>query len=360
LLFCPALKGEDGAEAIFNKAASALSSQHYAAAESGFQAVLKLQPRNIAALGNLGVIYSRTHRYSKSIDAYRQALKIAPGDKALLTNLGLAYVKQERYRDALPVLMPLAQDKSNRQARELLATCELSLGNNERALAILQSLAAGEPNEPGILYMSGLALSRLKRPAEAHEAYARMMNVVNPAQANFLMGKASYETQHFEEAVDYFKKSIAAGPTLEGVHRELGKALISLHDDENAAKELREAGRGDPEALYFLGGLLLQTKPSEAILLLEQAHAQMPDFWGPLFYLGRLLIDGDRAKEALPVLERAAKLKPEEASVQYQLGRALQKLGRASEAQAAFARVRALKDRSLDREIEILSQRSKP
>ncbi len=33
-----------------------------------------------------------------------------------------------------------------------------------------------------------------------------MMESVSPAQANFLMGKASYETGRFEEAASYFKK----------------------------------------------------------------------------------------------------------------------------------------------------------
>ena len=44
------------AEAIFRSAATALASQDYKAAEQGFLAVLKLEPRNIGAIGNLGVI----------------------------------------------------------------------------------------------------------------------------------------------------------------------------------------------------------------------------------------------------------------------------------------------------------------
>ncbi|MCU1258787.1 MAG: hypothetical protein JWO80_1672, partial [Bryobacterales bacterium] len=142
---------------------------------------------------------------------------------------------------------------------------------------------------------------------------------------------------------------------LDGGHRELGKTLISLHRDDDAEQELRQAGPDDPEALYFLGALLSQTRPAEAITLLERARERTPDFWGPLYYLGRIAVEQGRAKDALPLLERAAGLKPTEPAVQYQLAKAFQQQGRNAEARAAFARVKTLKDQSLRKEVDILS-----
>ncbi len=350
-----AAQGTDNAEAAFQRAASALSSHDYATAEKGFQAVLQLEPGNVAALGNLGVVYSQTKRYSQAIDTYKRALRAAPADKGLLTNLGLAYIKQEQYAAALPVFEKLAADPSNLQARELLATCDISLARYQAALPVLSSLAEAEPQNPGILYMLGIAYTRLKRAPEAREAFDRMMSAATPAQANFLMGKASYETQRFPEAADYFRKALAADPSLEGAHRELGKALISLHDDANAEKELRLAGPEDPEALYFLGGLLALDRPADAIAPLTRAREMTPDFWGPLYYLGRVYAQLGRTSEALPLLDRAAKLRPDEPAIFYQLARVLQKSGREAQAKAAFDRVKELKSRSLDKEVNTLS-----
>ena len=360
IVCCSALHGAETAEAAFQRAASALLSQDYAAAENGFQAVLKLEPGNISALGNLGVVYSRTHRYAQAIDTYNKALRLAPGEKGLLTNLGIAYVKQEQFAAALPSFEKLAADASNLQARELLATCRLSLGQYDRALATLQPLAEAEPGNAGVLYMLGVSLTRLKRTDQAHEAFARMMSAVSPAQANFLMGKASYETERFDDAARFFRATLAADPAFEGAHRELGKTLISLRDEENAEKELRQAGPEDPEALYFLGGLLAQNRPADAIPLLNKSRQLSPDFWGPVYYLGRIAVEQGRWREALPLLERAATLKPDEASIQYQLGRALQKAGRTQEANAAFARVKDLKSRSLEKEVNSISPDTKP
>lgn len=355
LVFSVRLLAADSAEVTFQKAASALSSQNYPAAEQGFLAVLKLEPRNVGALGNLGVVYSQTNRPAAAIEMYKRALRIAPGDKGLNTNLGLAYVKQERYASALPVFEKLAADPANTQARQLLATCEISLGQYQPALALLLPLVAAQPEEPATLYMLGVVLTRLKRTEEAHAAFTKMMAAVSPAQANFLMGKASYETENFEQAADFFRKALAEDTNFEGAHRELGKTLLSLRDNENAEKELRQARPDDTEALYYLGVTLSQTRPTYAIPILSKARDQNPDLWGPLFYLGRIYLDQGSANEALPLLERAAKLNPEESAIQYQLGRAYQKAGKPAAAAAAFARVKELKSRSLAKEVNALS-----
>lgn len=334
------ISAAETAETIFRNATASLASQDYKAAEQGFLSVLKLEPRNIGAMGNLGVIYSRTHRFAQAIDVYQRALRFVPGEKFLTLNLGLAYMKQEQHAAALPIFDKLAlSDPGNRQAVEMAATCRLALGQTEAALESVQRLLQDDAGNPGLLYLKGVALTRLKRTDEAHAAYARMMETASPAQANFLMGKASYETGLFADAVDYYKKAL----TVDGIHRELGKAYVSLRDDAKAEEELRRAGPEDGEAIYFLGALLSRVRPAEAIPLLEKARAANPDFWGPLYYLGRLQAERGQLRLAVPLLERAAKLNPNEPAIQYQLGRALLKVGREAEGRAALARVQELK-----------------
>src|SRR4051794_8668199 len=102
-----AVTGAEPAEAIFQKAVSALAAKNYESAEQGFLAVLKIEPRNVGALGNLGVVYSRTLRFADAIRVYRQALAIVPGEKLLSTNLGLVYIRQEQYTAALPLFEKL-------------------------------------------------------------------------------------------------------------------------------------------------------------------------------------------------------------------------------------------------------------
>src|SRR5438045_1059610 len=99
LVPCLLLFAADSPEAVFQKAASALAAGDYTAAEAGFLQVLKAAPGNVGALGNLGVVYSRTRRPDKAIEVYGRALRIVPNDKALTLNLGLVYFKQEAFGD---------------------------------------------------------------------------------------------------------------------------------------------------------------------------------------------------------------------------------------------------------------------
>src|ERR1035438_9884801 len=85
--------------AFFLCAARPLAAGDYETAERGFQSVLRAQPRHIAALSNLGVIYSRTNRADQAIAMYHRALKLSPNDEAILLNLGLVYLRQESHSD---------------------------------------------------------------------------------------------------------------------------------------------------------------------------------------------------------------------------------------------------------------------
>src|SRR5215469_11827773 len=87
---------------IFERAAAQLKAGDYAGAESGFRNVLKSEPRNVEAMGNLGVVYSRTFRYAPAIDTYKQALRLLPQEQGILLNLGLVYLEQDNYALALP------------------------------------------------------------------------------------------------------------------------------------------------------------------------------------------------------------------------------------------------------------------
>lgn len=346
----------DSPQSLFERAAAALAARDYSAAEKGFQAVLQAVPGHIGALGNLGVVYSRTHRYAHAIEVYRRALKYAPQDPGLLLNLGLAYVNQQQYALALPVFQKLP---ATEQTRELLATCLIYNGDPETAAKLLETL----PRSPGTLYLLGLAYSRTKQPEKAKTALAEMMAAASPAQANFLMGKAEYEDGRFEAAAEAFLKTLAADPAFPGAHLELGKTYLSMRRNPEAERELKLALAQDSsggDAHYFLGGLLtLGGRYREAIPHLEASRARSPDAWGAYFYLGRIELSERKPAAAVPLLERAAKLNPEEPAVFYQLSQALKQTGRGEEARKALEKVRSLKSGKLTDEIEQLTGKAR-
>ena len=158
----------DTARQTFESAMQALNAGEYSQAEAGFHKVLALDPRNVSALANHGVLYARTHRYTKAILAYKQALRISPQQRETQLNLGLAYMKQEDYTQAGPYFKQLHdQDPSNHQATMLLATCLTFSGHAEDGIGLLKPLTEAGDQDSAALYLLGVAYSRAGQPQQA-------------------------------------------------------------------------------------------------------------------------------------------------------------------------------------------------
>ncbi len=337
----------DSAKAVFEHSVQALVSGDYASAERGFQAVLRDEPRNVGALGNLGVLYSRTDRPDQAIAVYERALRVSPKDKAILLNLGLVYLKQEAHRKALPLFATVVElDPRNAQARQLSAVCRIYTGEVPQAIRDLELLREANPRDEQILFLLGFAYLKSRNPETAKTIFEKMLDVAGPARAQFLLGKACYEAAVFDRAEESFLDVIKLEPAFPGVRLELGKTYIS---ERRAADALRELGLAlkqnpdDEEANYYLGSLLVQeNRNEEGIRYLEAARKLRPGSWSVYLHLGKARLQQGRPKDAVPLLERAVALNPDEGSTYYQLARALQASGRQPEAKRAFQKARDL------------------
>jgi len=268
-------------------------------------------------------------------------------DKGLLLNLGLAYMKQESYAAARPVFQTLVKvAPGNLQARELLATSDLYTGRVSEAVRSFETLRTEEPQNAGLLYLLGVGYLKQQQAEKAREALDAFLLSAPPAQASFVLCRAYYESTLFDEAAAQCRAAMKIDPNFAGAHRELGKVLLSQRSLD-ASKELMAAIDQDPndsEALYFLGGALLQEdRIAEAEPYLERALKLKPSFWGNYYYLGKAKFQQNQAAKAVPLLEKAAALNSSESAVFYQLGRALKAVGRTADANRAMQRVQELK-----------------
>lgn len=354
LLFtsAPSSEGADALEATFNNAATALSRGDLSSAEQGFQSVLKAQPSNIGALGNLGVIYSRMGRTRDAVGVYRRALKLAPNQPGLLLNLGLAHLKEENHAAAKPLFEKLVSLRpADVRAKELLATSQVYTNEAAKALELLHSL----PASPSVLYATGLAHLKLGNRDKARQVLDESLPAaMTAAQAALLRGKAFYDATLFDDAIKEYRTARQLDPALPGLSLELARALVSIRDNDAAEAELRgilKQHPSDPEAAYLLGALLVGLgKEAEAEPLLEISRTARPDGWGAYFYLGRAKLQRDQPVAAVALLEKAAELNPDDSTVLYQLSRALKAAGRDADARKASARVAELKRQGVTRD----------
>lgn len=340
-------------EQIFLRSQQALQINQLDSAESGFLEVLRREPQNIAALGNLGVVYSRQGRHAKAVEVYGKARSLAPTEPNLALNLGLAYLKLDDYTHAKPLFAKL----SSPQAKELHAICQLQTGEIVPATLALEVLAAAPSPSPGVLHFLSLAYAKQQRLPQAQLTLNRLFDSLPEAQAYYLEGKVWYEAALFDKALASFEKAYQANPTLSGLALETGKTQLSLRNNTAAQEQLKRAitfNPNDIEAQYFLGALYVQQgSPNEAIPLLNAVRQARPDLWGTNYYLGKAHLSLGKASLALPLLRQAAARVPNEANVQYQLARALQALGRGNEAKLSFARVARLQAKAAEEQITL-------
>lgn len=366
LLFPPPLQQSTPAAqtpgSTFNSAVAAMQAGSYAEAETGFNAVLAADPQSLPALGNLAVLYSRTHRFAKAVALDERALMLAPENPDLLLNLGLAYLKEERYGEATTPLQRLAElEPSNPRPALLLATAMVLGDAPEAGLQLLQSRKL-EGADSSALYLEAVAYARLNQLAAAEAIFHRLLaSGSTRAQASFLLGEALHDGHKLTEAADSFLETLRLDPAYPGARRELGKVYLSMQHFPDAERELRAAVAQDSQdgsALYFLGAMLVQTaREAEGVPFLTRAEALMPDSWAIPFYLGKAAYEQGKPADAVPLLRRAATMNADEPQLFYLLARALRATGHADEAKSALARVEELHSTALKAEKEAISTR---
>ena len=317
-----------------------------------FKRVLKQQPNNVGALGNLGILYARTNRIDKAIAEYQRALRLSPDDEAILLNLGLVYLKEELHSRASPYFQRvLAVDPHNRQARQLLDVCRLYTGDVPTAIRDLKTLTQENRGDEQLLFLLGFAYLKGGESKAGQAVFNQMFEAAGPARAQFLFGKASYDAALFPQAEESFLAVLRLDPQFPGIHLALGKVYISERRTEDAVSQLKEAlkeSSSNEDANYFLGSLLVRENQDEqGVAYLEQAKRLKPDSYGVYLYLGRAKLHLGQAAEAVRLLQKAVELNPDDASAQYTLGRALKSSGQQMAATRAFERARSLNSRAV-------------
>ncbi len=233
-----------------------------AEAERLYRAVLALDPRQPAALSNLGTALLQLGRPEAALEALGAALAVRPGHIPTLGNRAGALRAVGRLDEALEavrqatLLDPAYADGLNTEG--LLLT---ELGWPEEALAPLGKALALQSGHPGAWNNQGVALSRLNRPEAALASFERALALApgfldaasNHAAALRALGR-------LEESLDACDRLLAAQPSNVGALVNQGCALRDLGRGAEALAAFERAcqlGPGHVEAHWSLALQLL-------------------------------------------------------------------------------------------------------
>jgi tetratricopeptide (TPR) repeat protein len=314
-----------------------------------YEAALKLSPRRVAALSNLGLAYGGLRRYDRAIQAFEKALAINPGQPAVLFNLGLTYLQSGQNEKARRTLA-LASDApgDNYLARHYLGVSLLKLNRLSEGIAELEKVGSSHPEDVDALYTLASAYIRAKQLDKARDLIERAIRRQNTAEAHLITGSYYLAAKDYRQALLELRRAQELNPALPELGSSLGGAYAMTGSQETAAQFFVEALQKNPDdfdSLAFLGWLCLEAeRVDEADRLLSRAHQIKPDDLEVMFQLARIARARERFDEAVTLLERVIAAKPDHTRAHVLLAQTYFRLKRTADGNREREIVRRLND----------------
>ena len=246
----PAANAPQTAEEHLNLAKHYLAEKKADLAIAELKQVVALEPGNIEARGNLGVLLYFQGDYAEAIPELRASVKAQPELWKILALLGMAEDRTgelQASRDDLEDAFPhLADEKVRLDAGEILASLDSNAGDLEKAADIVSGLLVSRPTDASLLYLSYRIHSDLLNRAILTMAMADPES----AELHRAMARELAKQGDTVHAIVDYREAIRINPRLSGVHTELGDLLFRSQDDKvraSAASEFQAALEENPE-----------------------------------------------------------------------------------------------------------------
>lgn len=313
--------------------------------------VVALDPGNVDAHANLGVLLFFRADYKAAIPHLQAALKAQPNLSKVQALLGFAEEHTSDLQDArkdLEACFPLIQDQKLKVevGLDLVALYNAS-SDLDDAASIIAQLRKAFPDNPEVLY----AAYRTYADLSGESMLALSLVAPDSARMHQLLAHEETRDGNRNAAVAEYRKAIAINPHLPGVHFELAELLSTSEDaaiKKEAEREYHAALADNPrdeKALCRLGDIAEQngnTKQEYADY--SKAVGLQPADASAKLGLAKALLAMDENDNALPPLESSEQLEPTNDVVHYRLATLYRKLGRTEDARREVELYKKYKD----------------
>ena len=321
-----------------------------------FQAAVAIDPENVDAQANLGVLLFFQGKAADSIPHFRAALAARkeeqqPGLAKIQGLLGMAEMRTLDFDDArkdMETAFPAIQDaRFQTQLGLELVGLDTQSGDLEKAAEVLVQLRKAAPDNPEVLYAGYRTYSDLA----GESMLALSLAEPDSAQMHQLLAHKDIRQGNTIPAIAQYRKAIAINPHLPGVHFELAE-LLRNSTDETLKKEAEEeyhaallANPQDEKSILRLaeidaekGNIAQSYKGYTKAVELQPADAEAK------LGLAKTLIAMNQSDKALALLEETVKLEPTNATAHYRLATLYRKMGRTDDAKREVELYQKFKD----------------
>lgn len=339
--------------ALLDQAFDAFEQGRLAQATDGFQAVLKLDPKDFDALNMLGVLTLQKRDWPAAIALFEQAIDSDPEVGMAHTNLGLACVEAGQVDKALVHFDKAVTLEPSVEAHFGRGVAQQTLRQWEAASDSFAKVIAMQPQNVEAHVNRGTVLLQCRRVDEALACYNKAL-ALQPKHVSALInrGHTLLALHRFDEALASYDQAIALDATRPGAFNGRGDACLGKlrFEEALAAYERALSLKADqPEVLCNRGNALQKLgRPSDAIASYEQALKLAPEHAIALANLSGALRQMHRHEEALQYADRALVQDDKLAGAHMNRGNALLDMERLNEASASFATAVSLQPDDVD------------
>jgi tetratricopeptide (TPR) repeat protein len=330
--------------AHLQKAKSYLDQKQPALAIPELQAAVAIDPENVDAQANLGVLLFFQGKAAESIPHFRAALggRKEEGQPGLAKIQGLLGMAESRTLDFtgarkdMEAAFPSLEDhRFQLQLGLELVGLDTESGDLEKAAEVVSQLRKANPDSPEVLYAAYRTYSDLA----GESVLALSLAAPDSAQMHQLLAHEDTRQGNTTGAIAQYRKAIAINPHLPGVHFELAELLHTSTDEavkKQAEQEYRAAlleNAQDEKSILRLADIAAQKGNVEQSLKgYTQAVELQPADADAKLGLAKTLIAMNQSDRALVLLEDTVKLEPTNATAHYRLATLYRKMGRADDA----------------------------
>jgi cytochrome c-type biogenesis protein CcmH/NrfG len=315
------------------------------------QKVVALEPQNVDARGNLGVLLFFRGDYAGAVPELREAVKLKPELWKLQGLLGLA---EAHMRDAqasrtdLEAAFPhLTEQKFKSEVGNALVNSYTSTGETEKASTITADLLADDPTNTALLYSSYRLHSDLTDKALLTMALADP----DGALMHEMMGRELARHGDDAQANVNLRQALKINPHLPGAHVELGELLYNSSNDAlkaQAEPEFQAAiveNSADEKAHLMLGEIAAKRGDTKTAFSEDSRAVELqPNDPDALVEFGKVLMTMNENEKAQQAFEQAVKSDPSNSVARYRLSMLYRRQGKAAEADQQMTEYKKYKD----------------
>jgi tetratricopeptide (TPR) repeat protein len=315
------------------KAHELLSQKNPELAAKEFAAILAIDPHNLDAQANLGVLLFFQGKYAEAIPQLKAAVQVKADLWKIRSLLGMAERRTGDDKDGrgdLEAAYPyLEEEKLQIEVGRELIESYASTDDLDKASQVIGVLLKLEPTNAELLYISYRIHSDMAMAAMLE------LGVVAPdsAQTHQAMAHEMQRDRDLTGTIANLRKALALDPALPGIHFELAEALHASDDPQiraEAEQQYRlavEANPSDPKAAARLGDIEVEKgDPDAAATHYRKALQLQSGFEEAAIGLANVYSEkGDQA-EAISLLKEVEVADPTNALAHFRLSTIYRKL----------------------------------